>query len=363
MIVQSLAEIIQDLQIETRKQYGEDFHVSETSDWYRENFPIAMGLKLLQDKLQDASDNMKLRTASDPYFFSNASNYLFFRKMPSKAKGYCKTYDSLIGATAKAGEIKLKKSGTDLIYTNTEDIAIYSLPFEFEIESFETGEIQNAGIGEITQLVSSPPNWKTFSNSTEIAGGQDLETLEEARKRYFNNGFSLAYWNISGIKAEILKVDGVKSVFAKANNKDETIDGQPRRSLWCVVEGGRDKDIAEAIFRKFTDATFTYGSVRVKVKDIQGKEVDIGFDRPNRIEVEVNIDVLGIEETIKFKDYMKSYFDNIEVGGVVSSSQALKYIPDYADYDYINITFRKQGTENFVSYIQLGNTDKAVYKE
>lgn len=361
MIRKSVTQIMKEMQEDTRQQFGEDFHVSETSDWYRENMPVAMALNMIWDSLLDAESNMDLRTASDPFFFMKASNYLFFRKMPTKAKGIVKTTDSTIGAVARAGEIKLRKIGTDIIYTNTKDITVNKQEFEFEVESIETGEITNANIGEVAQVVSVPPNFKTFKNITAIAGGQDIEELEDARKRFFNQGISQSYWNRDGVRAELYRVDGVKSAYVEVNNSDNFVGSQPRRSIWCVVDGGRDEDIAQAIFRKFTDATFTYGSQKVTLLDQAGTEVEISFDRPTEITVDIQVEVLGMEETEELKEYIKTYLSDVPVGSVVSSSQALLSIPNYQSYKNIDIKFKKQSTSSWVSFIQLGATEKAKY--
>lgn len=361
MIPRSVIEIMAEMQEDTRQQFGEDFNVSETSDWYRENMPVAMALNLMENALLDAESNMDLRTASFPYFFAKASNYLFFRKMPTKAKGVVQTSDSTIGAVARAGEIKLKKVGTDIVYTNTQDITVNTLPFEFEVESIDTGEITNANIGEVTQVVSTPPNFKTFTNTTAMAGGQDIEELEDARKRFFNQGISQSYWNVDGVRAELYRTDGVKSAYVKANNTDNFIGSQPRRSIWCVVDGGRDEDIAQAIFRKFTDATFTYGSQKVTIIDQAGTEVEISFDRPTEVTIDIQVEVLGMEETEGLKEYIKTYLSDVPVGSVVSSSQALLSIPNYQSYQNIDIKFKKQSTSSWVSFVQLGPTEKAKY--
>lgn len=361
MIARSLRQIMASMQQDARLQYGDDFDVSESSDWYRENMPIAMAFKVAEDKILDTKTSLNLRTASDPYFYEHASNFLFQRKLPTKSKGWCKSIDSVIGAVANIGEIKLRKKGTDIIYKNTSKVTVNSLLFECEFESEIPGEITNAEIGEVCEVLSTPPNFGKFCNESAFAGGQDLETLEESRKRFFNNGVSKAYWNKDGVQAELLRVDGVKSAYVRANPNDTSIDSQPRRSIWCVVEGGRDIDIANAIFSKFTDATFTYGSVRVKVKDLQGVEIEIGFDRPTDLKVDIQVEVLGLSDTEDLKAIVKEYLTSVPVGGVVSNSLALELIPNRQVYKNIDIRFKKFGTSNWVSFIQLGSTEKAVY--
>lgn len=360
MIPRTLQNIMGSMQQDARLQYGDDFDVSESSDWYRENMPIAMGFKLIEDKLLDVTSNMNLKTASDPYFFLNASNFLFYRKLPTKSSGVVTTTDTMVGAVAKVGEIKLRKKGTDITYYNKEALKVNELPFSFEIESLQTGTETNAGEDEAIEIISSPPNWGKFT-AGKVQGGQDLETLEEARKRFFNNGVSQSYWNIDGVKTELAKLDGVKSVFARANPNDTSIDSQPRRSLWCVVEGGRENDIAYAIFRKFTDATITIGSQVVVVRDRDNNPIEIRFDRPTNVDIDIQVNLLGEDKTLDFKDYVIQYLESVAVGGIISSSRALKFIPGYTEYENIDIRFKKSGTSNWVTYIQLGNTEKGVY--
>lgn len=360
MIPRTLQDILGNMQLEARKQYGDDFHVSESSDWYRENFGIAMAIKLLEDKMLDVQSNMNLKTASDPYFFLNASNFLFYRKLPTKATGTATTRDSMVGAVARVGEIKLRKKGTDIIYYNREALKVDKKEFSFTIESFKTGLETNAENDEVIEIISTPPNWGTFSTG-KIQGGQDLETLEEARKRFFNNGVSQSYWNVDGVRAELLRLDGVKSVFVRANPQDTSIDSQPRRSLWCVVEGGRDQEIGEAIFKKFTDATITIGSQSVTVRDRDNNPIEIRFDRPTNVDIDIQVQLLGVDKTSDFREYVKEYLESVKVGGVISNSRALEFIPGYNEYENLDIRFKKQGTSNWVTYIQLGNTEKGVY--
>ncbi len=359
MIPRTLEQIMGSMQEEARNQYGEDFDLTESSDWYRENMPVAMSLKLIEDKLLDVESNMSLRTANDPYFFLYASNFLFQRKLPTKATGYVTTNDSVVGATARVGEIKLRKKGTDLIYTNTEALKITKVPFTFEIESVKSGVITNAEANEVVEIISVPPNWKTFT-SDKIQGGQDLETLEEARKRFFNNGISQSYWNVDGVKAELLRLDGVMSAWVRANPQDTSIDSQSRRSLWCVVDGGRDEDIAKAIFKKFTDATITIGSQTVSLKDSSNNKVDIHFDRPTKINIDVQVKVLGVVKE-ELKEYIKEYLKTVPVGGVISNNKAMKFIPGYSEYENLDVEFKKQSTSSWVTYIKLGNTEKPQY--
>ena len=367
IITETAKEIMERLKESAREKesYGPDFNVSESSDWYREMYPIALLERNRQEQLQAMNDNRDLSKAEEPWFWLEASNFLFFRKMPTTSIATIETKDSSIGATARKGEIKLRKKGTDVIYTNIENLTINSNPFTFIVESFDTGAITNAEIGEITEIVSIPENFGTFKNITSAEGGQDLETLEEGRKRFFNGANANTAWNKDGIESALANLRGVTSVKVIVNNTDNIIKGQNRRSVHCVVEGGIEEEILKIIYLKVLPATYYFGSIRKNVKAANGELIEVAFDRPTEIKVDVKVEVLGESNVTEAKNSVINYMKTVGVGNVVSSSSAIEYMknnfPTSKNYKNIDVFFKKQDTSNWVSHIALGNTEKAVY--
>ena len=357
-------EIMSDMQQEAQEQYGMDFRVAENSDWYREHAPVALAVQRLYDKLQASIDNMRLRTAEDPSFFGQASNYMFFRKMPTAAKGILETSDSQVGATADIGEIKVRKANTDIIYSNTQLVTVNEVPFEVNFHCDTTGASGDAAIGEISEVVSAPPGWGSFSNPATFEGGQDLEDLEDGRKRFFNGGASKSYWNVDGIYAALMEISGVSSVKVKTNRTDTAIDGQPRRSVYCIIDGGSDSDIGRVLFEKVGQSAFMYGSTSVVVTNIQGDEETVKFDRPSNITVDKEVTVIGSGTTAEIEAAVDEYINSVSVGGVISSYYAEDYIKENvssaANFDHIKVEFKKEETEEWVAAISLAQNEKAV---
>lgn len=369
IITETTKEIMERLKKNAREKesYGPDFNTSENSDWYREMYPIALLERNRQEQIQAMNDNRDLSKAEEPWFWLEASNYLFFRKMPTTSIATIETKDSVIGATARKGEIKLRKKGTDVIYTNIEALTVNSKPFTFIVESFDTGKITNAEIGEITEIVSIPENFGTFKNITSAEGGQDLETLEEGRKRFFNGANANTAWNKDGIESAIANLRGVTSVKAIVNNSDNIINGQNRRSVHCVVEGGIEEEILKMIYIKVLPATFYFGSIRKNVTAVNGETIEVAFDRPSEIKIDIKIEILGEENITEAKKCVVEYLKTVGVGNIVSSSKAIEYLkkcfPISKNYKNIDIAFKKQETSSWVSYIALGNTEKAIFAE
>ena len=367
IITETAKEIMERLKNSAREKesYGPDFNVSASSDWYREMYPVALLERNRQEQLQAMNDNRDLSKAEEPWFWLEASNFLFFRKMPTTSIATIETRDSTIGAKAKKGEIKLRKKGTDIIYTNIEDITVSILPFSFEVESFDTGSITNAEKGEITEIVSVPENFGSFTNTTSAEGGQDLETLEEGRKRFFNGANANTVWNKDGIESALYNLRGVTSAKVIVNNTDNLVNGQNRRSVHCVVEGGIEEEILKVIFIKVLPATYYFGSVRKNVEAKNGELIEIAFDRPTEIKVDVKVEILGESNVTEAKNSVIEYMKTVGVGNVVSSSSAIEYMksnfPISKNYKNIDVFFKKQDTSSWVSHIALGNTEKAVY--
>ena len=136
----------------------------------------------------------------------------------------------------------------------------------------------------------------------------------------------------------------------------------PRRAIHCVVDGGVDSDIIDAIFEKVGSSTYTYGATRQDVTTLSGDTVDVGFDRPTDIEVQYRITTIPTTVPSSFETALLEYGEAISVGGVISSDAAATYIRDNVDvattYDSIYVSFKNTGDTDFVPAIQYGSTEK-----
>jgi hypothetical protein len=65
-----------------------------------------------------------------------------------------------------------------------------------------------------------------------------------------------------------------------SNRSNEVVKGRPPKSFESIVEGGIDKEIAEAIFDKGPAGIEPFGNTMVEIKDSEGTLWKIGFTRP-----------------------------------------------------------------------------------
>lgn len=111
--------------------------------------------------------------------------------------------------------------------------------------------------------------------------GIDEETDAALRIRH-SKSFNLASTGpADAIEAAILSVTNVTDAAVIENDTgSESPGGVPAKSIWAIVEGGLDADIAQAIYAKKTPGCGQTGSVEATVTRPNGTLFTAKFDRP-----------------------------------------------------------------------------------
>ena len=164
--------------------------------------------------------------------------------------------------------------------------------------------------GTLTQIVTSVFGWETISNPVAAVIGVNAESDSDLRLRRLKSiykGTSL----LQSIESALLKVDGVLSVFPAENdtNGTKTIDGKTlvAHSIWIVVDGGSNQDVAKAIWEHKSLGCAYNGAEEVTVYGPYNVPYTVKFDRPTyqpfTIDVTVTspltIDATEVEAEVK----------------------------------------------------------------
>lgn len=151
-------------------------------------------------------------------------------------------------------------------------------------------------IGNLDEIETPVFGWNRAINLVDGTVGNDRETDEALRIRREQSILITATHTIPAIKSKIRQLDNVADVFALENNT-ETTDafGTPRQFIWVVVEGGEDLEIATAIYNTVAGGIGTRGNQNITVKDEDGQQYIINFDRPTYIDVNIEIEYVRLE--------------------------------------------------------------------
>jgi uncharacterized phage protein gp47/JayE len=111
--------------------------------------------------------------------------------------------------------------------------------------------------------------------------GVDEETDSHLRMRRQKSISNSASSYLDAIEGNLLAVSGVTAATVYENTGNSTdVDGIPANSIWAIVEGGSDADIAAMLFAKKSAGAGFYGADSVVITRSNGQLYTVSFDRP-----------------------------------------------------------------------------------
>ena len=350
----------------------DDFSNDKRSAWYILMYPIARLLREKMERQQIQAEKMNLLNCEGIEIDEHLANSPFFFKRKQESQATVKI--ELIGGinvALETGDV-IVEANDGIRYTLSEN-GILNNKTTFEFTCDTAGEQGNKEVGSIIKLVKVVNGVYDFKQNEIAAGGQEQESDNEYIERWFLSR-NESEWNLDGIRAEILKQEGVKSVYAD-ENKTMQVDskGLEPKSIVLIVDGGRNEDIANAIWKKKDQAIQMNGDTVVTVKDNQGIDREIRFYRPKKKKVQVKIEfqraegVNILEENLK--EIVKEYIKSLKVGEYITSykceSEFIRTV--YAADKLLNIDitfkFKENPGNDFVKVLKLGFNEVAEYVE
>lgn len=350
----------------------DDFSNDKRSAWYMLMYPVARLLREKMERQQIQAEKMNLLNCEGIEIDEHLANSPFFFKRKQESQATVKI--ELIGGvnvTLETGDV-IVEANDGIRYTLSEN-GILNNKTTFEFTCDTAGEQGNKEVGSIIKLVKVVNGVYDFKQNEIAAGGQEQESDNDYIERWFLSR-NESEWNLDGIRAEVLKQEGVKSVYAD-ENKTMTVDskGLEPKSIVLIVDGGRNEDIANAIWKKKDQAIQMNGDTVVTVKDNQGIDREIRFYRPKKREVQVKIEfqkadgVNILEENLR--DIVKEYIKSVKVGEYITSykceSEFIRTVYSADKLLNVDITFKFKETPGIVfeKVLKLRFNEVAEYAE
>ena len=128
------------------------------------------------------------------------------------------------------------------------------------------------------------------TSQTTIGINEELDAVFRARQQLStaNNAKS----SEDSIYSNIIALSGVISAKVYQNDTDTTdSNGIPGHTMYAIVEGGSDTNIANEIFIQKTMGCGMLGSTVISVLNAQGRAKDIKFDRPQGKILYITLDI------------------------------------------------------------------------
>lgn len=188
-----------------------------------------------------------------------------------------------------------------------------------------------AAAGTVTKISTPTLGWQTVTNSAPASAGNPVETDAQLRDRQTRSVALPSVTVLGGILGAVQAVTGVTQAAIYENDTDTTdANGLPEHSIAVVAKGGSASAIADAIMRKKTPGTYTYGTTSVTTSDDIGVPHTIRYFQPKdaAIAVEVRLKALSGYTTAVAADIQQAVADYINGLGIGSPVMLARlYLP------------------------------------
>lgn len=221
--------------------------------------------------------------------------------------------------------------------TNITGAGTYTLDFRAE----EMGAIESLP-NTITNMVTILKGVSSVNNpSSQYITGNTEETGLEFYERFEKSRAISATGSEDGLLAQLLNLNLVESVKIDNNSTGSTDTyGTAAHTIWVIVDGGSNQEIAQTIYANVTDGVGMRGSVSVNVPKANGGTQTILFDRPTNENLYLTLSIKnvgsGTVDQAAVKQYLADHvtFKLYEAADTSTISSILRgYSTDLIPYD------------------------------
>ena len=228
----------------------------------------------------------------------------------------------------------------------------------------EIGEVEPI-LNSITNILTPQLGVISANNpSAPLQIGVQEESDYNLRNRFFLTPAIQGTGELDNIVANLLNLDGVLSVYADENKQDTTNQyGTPPHSIWVIVNGGNNDEIANVIYSIISAGCGMKGNIVVPITNVFGNQEPIRFDRPSTENLYINFTITkrSADITYNINTIKENLINNLKltINDTITSNDItclLKSLNDtliYTDVELSNngTTFTNMVSNTNINYI------------
>lgn len=195
---------------------------------------------------------------------------------------------TVVGSTLKVDLADIFQTVT---FSKSNNLGITKVTKLGDVQAEDFGPIEQP-VNTITTIATPVLGWDSVTNPISANAGRFRETDAELRERFRVSKFERASNILEALYSALINLDAVEQVVIYENDTDVTDDkGIPAHSFLPIVLGGISTNIAQTIWENKPLGIRSYGNTSVTIYDSQGFPHDIGFERPNPVNVYISIEL------------------------------------------------------------------------
>lgn len=174
----------------------------------------------------------------------------------------------------------------------------------------------------ITQIMTPTRGWTSVTNDSAAVPGAPVETDLQLRERQSISVATPSQSMVDSVVAAIAAIDNVKK-FKVYENYTNIVDenGIPAHSLACVVDGGADELVANAVYLGKGIGCGTYGSSTYNIINSDSTSMPIHYSRPQKVPVFIIVEIKPLTGYKDIKDNINNalteYITSLDIGSDV----------------------------------------------
>lgn len=156
----------------------------------------------------------------------------------------------------------------------------------------ETAGLIRANANTIRTIATPVSGWVGVTNALDAVPGANDESDPQLRRRRALEIRAGGSSPLDAVRVALRQVDDVTQVRVYENTTAHVdFDGRPPHSIDCLVVGGDDQAVAEAIWAAKAGGIQAWGATGRTVVDASGESRVVGFSRPSTVNVWVDVTV------------------------------------------------------------------------
>lgn len=167
--------------------------------------------------------------------------------------------------------------------------------YTYSFRAKEIGAVESLP-NTITTIVTSVVGVSGVNNPAGLTNkGEDQETDAELKARRKESIGIASQGYREALKAALLNTEDVTYAEVYENKGNTTdADGIPGHSIWVIVQGGTDANVAQAIYDKRNGGCGMKGSTTYDITQENGNTFEVAWDRPATTSAYIEFDITQI---------------------------------------------------------------------
>ena len=292
-VIKTLSEITSDIQTNIRGIFGTDIDLSEQTPDGQEVGLFSASHALMWEVAEEnynAFDPAKATGAA----LDSIAKINGLSRIPESYSQALVTCGGIEGTVIPAGSEVSNEVETVVFHMQEEVTIPVGGSIEANALAVDVGPVY-ASASSLIKILTPIYGWDTATNANDAIPGRYRETDAELRLRRERSVAASSQALTESVQGALSNLDGVTHAEVVENATGNIVDTVPPHAIECIVFGGADGDIADAIFKNKSLGCETFGSELVTVVDSQGVSHDIYFTRPTAQDIHLWIHRVALE--------------------------------------------------------------------